>query len=267
MRQPNGTLIVQISSSINTDITGSLTTASKSTTDENQTRYTLFPVALNDPPTITGPISSVSNPQIISYNAINNIIDPFYYAYRQPDGSVGIETGCNITLQVAARQPQVLNIENGIPTILPPNAALKFNWYKDDVLITPQSNRLIGSNATITKKEFISDKTGDSVSALEIINIQPLNGGVYTCLVSNDIGSTTSDAVQITVYDTLSDPYFLSNLIKNPNGADGINNWNASSPDLVTKKLEDNSRQMLSLDLKHKLLDTQLTCFIHDPIN
>jgi len=37
MRQPNGTLIIQISSSINTDITGSLTTASRSTTDENQT--------------------------------------------------------------------------------------------------------------------------------------------------------------------------------------------------------------------------------------
>ncbi len=241
MRQPNGTLIIQISSSINTDITGSLTTASRSTTDENQTEYSLFPVALNDPPIITRPINDVSNPQIASYSAIDNIVDPFYYAYRQPDGSVGIEAGSNITLQVAATQPQVLNIENGIPTILPPTAALRFNWYKDAVLIAPQSNQLIGLDATLVQKDYIDNQTGYSVSSLEILGIRPSNGGVYTCIISNDVGSTTSDAVQITVYDTLSDPYFLSNLIKNPNGAEGINNWNASSPDLVVKKLENSS--------------------------
>ena len=242
MRQPNGTLIIQISSSINTDITGSLTTASRSTTDENQTEYSLFPTTLNDPPIITRPINDVSNPQITSYSAIDNIVDPFYYAYRQPDGSVGIEAGSNITLQVAATQPQVLNIENGVPTILPPTAALTFNWYKDTVLITPQSNKLIGLNATLVQKDYIDNQTGYSVSSLEILGIRPSNGGVYTCIISNDVGSTTSDAVQITVYDTLSDPYFLSNLIKNPNGAEGINNWNASSPDLVVKKLEKSSR-------------------------
>ena len=242
MRQPNGTLIIQISSSINTDITGSLTTASRSTTDENQTNYTLFPAALNDPPIITRPINDVSIPQITSYSAIDNITEPFNYAYRQPDGSVGIEAGSDITLQVAATQPQVLNIENGIPTIIPPNAALRFNWYKDAVLITPQSNKFIGLNATLVKKDYVDNRTGYSVSSLEISGIRPTNGGVYTCIVSNDIGSTTSDAVQITVYDTLSDPYFLSNLIKNPNGADGIDNWNASSPDLVVKKLENSDR-------------------------
>lgn len=242
MRQPNGTLIIQISSSINTDITGSLTTASRSTTDENQTEYSLFPTTLNDPPIITRPINDASIPQITSYSAIDNIVDPFYYAYRQPDGSVGIEAGSNITLQVAATQPQVLNIENGVPTILPPTAALRFNWYQDTVLITPQSNQLIGLNATLVQKDYIDNQTGYSVSSLEILGIRPSNGGVYTCIISNDVGSTTSDAVQITVYDTLSDPYFLSNLIKNPNGAEGINNWNASSPDLVVKKLENSSR-------------------------
>ena len=183
MRQPNGTLIIQISSSINTDITGSLTTASRSTTDENQTEYSLFPTALNDPPIITRPINDVSIPQITSYSAIDNIVDPFYYAYRQPDGSVGIEAGSNITLQVAATQPQVLNIENGVPTILPPTAALRFNWYQDTVLITPQSNQLIGLNATLVQKDYIDNQTGYSVSSLEILGIRPSNGGVYTCII------------------------------------------------------------------------------------
>ena len=242
MRQPNGTLVIQISSSINTNITGSLTATSKSVTDENQTNYTLFPTALNDPPIITRPISDASVPQITSYNGIDNIAKPHIYAYRQPDGSMGVEVGSLIKLQVAAKQPQVLNIENGIPTIIPTNVALTFSWYKDNNLITPQSNRLIGTNATIVKRDFVDNVTKHGVSSLEITNIQPSNGGVYTCIVSNDIGSTVSDAIQVIVYDTLSDPYFLSNLIKNPNGADGIDNWNASSPDLVTKQLKDSSR-------------------------
>lgn len=225
MRYADGSLIGDINDSVSATTTGSFTTYTTSTINENQTNYTLLPVAYNQPPIITksvieGTIPPTKNfpqtyrdpfPKIID----GQIIEEETNFYKHPDGTIKTIIGSSFVLKVEAKQPNTLNIENGIPKVIPLNVGLSYVWLKDNV---PLENSSVESlNMVIS----VIDNT------LTITNIQPLLAGDYTCEVSNDVGTTVSDTITIDVYDTNTDSFFYTNLIKNPNGEEGVDEWSA----------------------------------------
>lgn len=238
MRYPDGSLIGDLGDGYHALVSASLLPTSQSSYDENQTEYELLPVIINDPPTITIPITKGSFPQIRSYNAVNTFGSQSTYLYQ--DGTVKVLLGSTIQLQIHAEQPDIFNVENGVPTVLQPTEGLSFVWTKDSVPYQTSSVNPFLETAT-NFVNFVSS------SQLLIENIQPQQAGVYTCEISNDIGTTVSEQITIEVYNPDFDAFFFRNLIQNPNASSGTDDWNSTSDDFLSKKFT----QIPTADLKN----------------
>ena len=221
MRSLDNRLILDLGNNTNTRISGSLTSLEISEVDENDTIYALFPTTLNNPPIITGGIADASIPQIKPAQALNK---NEYSLYVNSDSTVRVVTGETIKLRVEAIQPNTLNVENGIPKILPPRTRLDYLWRKDGVEIatTPSSNP---SQYIVSENE------------LTLSNIDLTFTGVYSCDVSNDISSTVSENIDLEIVDLESNDQFLTNRIINPFLLDGTNGWTSVIGEIQAKQL------------------------------
>ena len=220
MRYPDGTLIGDLNDSVDALTSRSIVSYSTSSIDENQTTYNLLPVVVNRPPVIIQSIREASQPIIQSANSSTSLQDTLY---TNLDGTVQVCLGTSFTLKVLAQQPNVLNIQNGIPEVIIPTMGLTYTWNKDSVVISGSVNQSLQSTIVIDN------------NTITFTNIQPDASGTYTCDVANDVGITTSEPIVIEVINLDFNSYFYTNLIQNPNGEDGTDNWNSSTEDLITK--------------------------------
>lgn len=220
MRNLDGTLNGNLGDNNLVTFSGSLVNYVQSTINENETNYNLLSFNINKPPVITNTIGEASTPVILPYVMVNGTGNNMYHF---SDGTVKVSEGVSINLKVTASQPNVLNIENGIPTIIPPKQGLSYRWRKDNRYITNSEIASIQSSLVLVEDTII------------ITNIQPIHGGTYVCEVSNDIGSILSEYITIEVYNLDIDSFFYRNLVVNPYGKDGVNNWNANTGDFTTK--------------------------------
>jgi hypothetical protein len=220
MRNSDGTLNGDLNDNLPALTSGSIVRYDSSSLDENQTSYDLLPIIINRPPSIIASITETSTPKIKPYSTADATGT---YMYIFPDDSVKINLGATITLKLEAEQPNVFNVENGIPKIIPSSAGLVFVWKKDGNILTSYNINSLQSTINVT----------DNI--LEFINIQPEHAGTYTCEVSNDIGTTVSEPITIEVLNLDFDSYFYKNLVQNPYGKNGTDNWESTTSDLITK--------------------------------
>jgi len=226
MRFPDGTLIGDLNDNFSAKTSQSISFIDLSTTDENQTTYDLLPVIINRPPEIVRPITEASQPTIKPYEVADATGDSMYLF---PDGTVKINLGASLTLNIDAQQPSVLNIENGIPKIIPSKVALIYKWKKDGEMVTTGDIvDTLYSSITINQGSLIFE------------NIQPFHAGTYTCEITNDIGTTTSEPITIEVLNLDFDAFFYRNLVKNPYGVDGTTDWEASNSELTVRAFSKN---------------------------
>jgi len=228
MRNPDGTLNGDLNDNIPAYVSGTIGRIGLSTTNENETVYDLLPVFVNKPPIIVNPITEASTPPIKPYATANATGEAMYLF---PDGSVKVKLGATFTFRLQAQQPSIFNVENGIPTMLPPNQGLTYVWRKDGNVITSYTNDPLRSVLTVNNNE------------LTFTNIQPEHAGSYVCEVQNDIGSTTSETINLEILNLDFDEYFYKNLVKNPYGKNGTEDWETSSEDFITKQLSDTPSQ------------------------
>lgn len=224
MRNPDGTLNGDLNDNIPAYVSGTIGRVSLSTTNENETVYDLLPVFINKPPVIINPISEASTPPIKPYATANATGDAMYLF---PDGTVKVKVGATFTFRLRAQQPSTLNVENGIPTMLPPNQGLKFVWRKDGNIVTSYTNNTLQSVLAVNNNE------------LTFTNIQPEHAGSYVCEVQNDIGTTSSETINLEILNLDFDDYFYRNLVKNPYGKNGTDDWEASSEDFISRQFTD----------------------------
>lgn len=222
MRNIDGSLNGDLGDNESATFSGSLVNYVESGIDENETIYSLLPDKINSPPIIVGSIEESSTPKILSYQLANGSSNNMH---TSPDGTVKVSMGVNITLAIQAAQSNIPNVENGILTIIPPTQGLSYRWRKDNIYISNSDIPSLQSSLVLMGNKII------------ITNIQPSHGGVYTCEVSNDIGSVNSEEINIEVYNFDNDSFFYRNLILNPYGKDGINSWNTNNGDFKTAAL------------------------------
>lgn len=220
MRNSDGTLNGDLNDNLPALISGSMARYASSSLDENQTTYDLLPVVINRPPSIIASITETSTPSIKPYSTADASGN---HMYIFPDDTVKVNLGTTITLKLEAEQPNIFNVENGIPTIIPSSAGLSYVWKKDGNIITSYIIESLQSELKITN------------NTLEFINIQPEHAGAYTCEVSNDIATTISETITLEILNLDFDSYFYKNLVQNPYGKSGTDNWESSTSDLITR--------------------------------
>ena len=221
MRGIDGSIIIDLGDGVQTTLSGSLSSLAISTLDENDTIYNLYPIKINEPPIITAGILDASIPDIKPIQAAktNRRI-----MYLNGDGTIRIAAGRNITLKVEATQPNTLNVENGIPKIIPPQQSLIYTWRKDSVILSSENN-------AVESKYIIND------NILVIQDVTITDSGLYSCDITNDIGTTASEDVELEILDVEADPFFQINHVSNPIAANGLDGWTNSVGSIEAKKL------------------------------
>ena len=222
-----------------------------STTNENQTVYSLFPYELNDVPVFTNNIYESSEPQILSERSYTPNRKNLYY---DSTGNVRVVAGTSFKLIVTAQQPNVLNVENGIPIIKPANGELRYEWLVD-------GNLVFDVEPSFLDRRVDQRRPLDNV--LEFVNVTKRMQGTYTCTVTNDIGQVVSEDIAIEVLDpTQSDdpfaPFNRKNAIQNGFALDAANNWTPLIGEVAVKP-------MLSKDLEAKAKQPNASVFGHVP--
>lgn len=197
---------INLGDSASSTMTGSLVSLENARTsiNENATTYTLYPYELNDPPIITQPLSEASNPKILSATSWNPTKKALYINAR---GSATAAAGSTIELRIAASQPDVLNVENGIPVVKQSDQELVYQWFYN-------GNTMAG-------------ETGPSI---KLNPVQLTHAGSYSCAISNDVGTTTSTAISLEIYDPnyTQSEVFSKNLVQNALGLSGTDSWTAA---------------------------------------
>lgn len=226
MRTPDGRLIADLNDKIPALVTGSMTFISASTIDENLTKYSLLPESINARPYESESVYNLSTPQIkpIEFN------DPDkQYLYINGDGTIKVAAGTNFTLKFLAIQPPIENVENGLLVTYSGQEKLLYEWQKDG-----ETFYNIGD---LTRENSTAIVTG-SIFGTECVfeNISPQHAGIYTCTVSNDIGSITSEQIYIEVDVPDENQLFYKNLIQNPDGASDTDQW-LGDQDFITRRL------------------------------
>lgn len=233
MRYPDQSLIGDLNDNVSAITSGSLSfSLPTSSLDENDTVYDLLPVIINRTPDIVVPIADASTPIIEPFGASDGRGDKLYL---HPDGNVKVNLGSNIKLAISASQPPILNVQNGVPTMLVNQTGLVYVWRKDGAILTSTTNDSLQSSVFVNR------------DVVTFTNIQPQDAGTYVCEISNDIGTTVSDAIVIEVFNLDFDSYFYRNLITNPFGEDGTTGWEANIGDLATKNFVGTSTQQLMI--------------------
>ena len=197
--------------------------------NENETEYDLLPELVNSPPVIIKSMAEASTPQVKPSVAAGTLDGDYMYLF--PDGATKVHAGVNLTLRIEAEQPKVFNVENGILEIKDPQEGLTYRWFVDG-------------------ESIVSDDIDDSLraarlvsgSTLTITNMIPRYAGVYTCVVSNDIGGTDGGSLNLEVYNSNVDSFFYTNLVNNPNGLgeDGtpsLDGWESLSGTMIAKEM------------------------------
>jgi len=216
-------LIADLNDSEGAFVSASLPESTKLTQfNENQTEYLLFPYELNDPPVITANVFESSEPVIKSILDYKEGESSMYY---DEGGVVKVVTGVSFMLKVSVRQPNVLNVENGIPTIIPQQQNLFYEWFKD-------GDRIIIQNEAETL-------TPINQGTLSFSNVTIAEAGAYICRISNDIGSVDTEPIQIEVLEQYitNDPLFSRNLVLNPFAVNNVDDWTTSIGGIVSKRL------------------------------
>ena len=221
-RFQNGSLIGDLNDNISAETSGSLVNYQLSDTNENETQYDLLPTIVNRPPEIVTSIMDASTPPIES-SALADSSGKYMYVF--PDGTVKINISATITLRVEAEQPHILNVENGILKIIPPKQGLTYVWRKDGLTVNSYTIDDLHSITTVDQNAVVFE------------NIQPEHAGTYTCEIINDIGSTFTEPITLEILNPDIDSFFYRNLIKNPYGEGGVDEWNANNQDLAVKTL------------------------------
>lgn len=220
-RFPDQTLVGDLNDNTSATFSGSVSTTQPLTGfNENETVYDLLPVVVNRPPEIILPIADAATPPIQPYATANASGD---FMYLHPDGTVKVGVGTEFKLAVKAQQPPILNVENGLPTLLQPNTNLTYTWRKDGDIIVPSLNNSLRSAIEVNN------------DTLTFKNIQLIDNGTYVCDISNDIGVTSTEPITIEVLEPDSNSLFFRNLITNPYGSEGTNGWNSNNSDLIAR--------------------------------
>lgn len=251
-RTPNGQyLVADLNDKEGAYVSASLPQAEFSNTDENQTVYNLFPYELNDVPIFTKNVYESSEPQIVSNQSYVPGRENLYY---DETGTVRVVVGTTFKLAVSAQQPNVLNVENGIPIVKPAKGDLRYEWLVD-------GNPVRDVEQSFLERRVDQRRLLDNV--LEFVNVTKRMQGTYTCTVTNDIGQVTSEDIAIEVLDPIrSDdpftPFNRRNAIQNGFALDSTNNWTAIIGELL-------ARPMLTKDQEAKAKQPNASVFGHAP--
>jgi len=210
--------------------------------DENDTFYDLMPIIINQPPVIIKTLLEATQPPIKPI-AVADGVEGFMY--ESLEGVIKVQKGATIVLKVEAQQPDILNVENGQLVIKPTNAELFYRWTSPTEITGNQPIDILNSQSGV-----ILDK-----NTITISNIQPEFSGYYSCIVSNDVGSTDAGAITIEVFDAQIDSLFYSNLIVNPNADDDTDNWESIDDSFSRKSFKDPLGESLGLQLKSIVTD------------
>lgn len=238
MRTDNGKLIINLGDSVSEVVSGSFTALDKSTVNENQIEYILYPLELNDVPIITKNIYDASTPQILREEIALSIPDGQKNMFLSQDGTVKVAVGAKFTLSIEAQQPQVLNIENGVPIIKEKDAELIYIWSKDGNTIPSGTTYILEGGGNDADLEYATAYIKAEERNLIFFNITANAAGNYSCEIRNDIGSVQSEPISIAVNDPLStfDAFFNKNLVQNPFGMDGDSGWSSIQGNVQTKE-------------------------------
>lgn len=209
---------IDLGDNASSTMTGSLVSLENARTsiNENATTYALYPYELNDPPIIIQPLSEASDPKILPATSWNPNKKALYLNER---GSITVAAGSTIELRIRASQPDILNVENGIPVVKENTQELIYQWFYNG--------------------DTIPDEIGPS---LKLNPVQLTHAGSYSCAISNDVGTTTSTAISLEIFDPnyTQSEIFSKNLVQNALGLSGVDNWTAAvgsvSPQPISAK-------------------------------
>lgn len=242
MRTPDGKLIIDLNDQEGAFTSASLPGIFNASINENETVYRLYPYELNDVPVFITNIYDASTPRIVSAHAYSSDRDSTLY--YDDNNIIQVVTGASFILRTKAQEPNVLNVENGIPTLKQGQRGLNYAWTKDGQVVgslveaqqaverplTPEE-QLAMDQAPITplmSKAPLNQPgaTTPFVTALQIYpngsirsakitisvdqtelafeNINVNLAGTYVCSVRNDIGEVFSESITIEVVDPRS---------------------------------------------------------------
>ena len=232
MRNRDGSLVGDLGDNIITTITSSMLPFEQSDINENETIYTILPVDINNAPKFTTAITDNTTPPTLPYPPKHK--DPFNFIenaainttpklYQTNDRIIKVLKGVSFSFSVVAEQPTILNIENGIPTFIEPLTGVTYVWFKDGEELDVSRYTSFDGNITIAN------------NTITFNNVQPNHAGTYSCDATNDSGTTTSDECTIEVYNPNEDGFYFRNIIKNPNGDLGVEDWESTNDELVAK--------------------------------
>lgn len=184
----------------------------KSNIDKKYTKYSLLPV-ITQPPTITGqPINNFSQRTWKEYNTQNIIIDQdkrYYYL----SNTITLVKNTEFSVTVFASNPA--NPQNPIST-----EGLTFIWKRNGIVI--QSLQFSNTNTIIVSAQ-------DSIPSLS---------GIYTCDVTNEYGTVTTDPINIEIIDLNNSTLFNKNLIQNGSGDSNIEGWDVDGSLTIQELLD-----------------------------
>jgi hypothetical protein len=129
---------------------------------------------------------------------------PLYQEIKPKFNVVRALQNTAFSFEVRVTDPSNVNDRNSLDNI-------SFVWKKDGATVY-SLNRLNG---------------GVGVSGLSVSqqNSKPDLSGVYTCEVSNNFGTTTTQPLELEIVDPLQHPKMFKNLILNGDGEGGLDNW------------------------------------------
>jgi len=233
MRNLDNTLDGNLDDSISAFTTGSVASLlPTSSINENETAYDLLPVIINQPPIISKGIADASSPQI---KASQTADASGKFLYQFPDGTIKVLIGATFDLKIEAVQPNVLNVENGIPIIKEANQDLFYTWKLDDGILRSFEQTSLRSRVRVVNNVIRFEK------------IQPISAGTYTCEISNDIGVVISEPITIEVLNPNLDTFFYKNLITNGSGMEGVAGWEGDTDTLVVREMTKRNTTLLKV--------------------
>lgn len=174
MRTPDGKLIVDLNDEEGAFTSASLPGIFNASINENQTVYRLFPYELNDVPVFTTNIYDASTPRIVSVHAYSPDRDSTMY--YDDNNIIQVVTGASFKLRTKAQEPNVLNVENGVPVIKQGQVGLTYSWTKDGATVSGliETLQAVDQALTIEQQQGMSQSPAQNpkVTSVEPPKIQ-----------------------------------------------------------------------------------------------